>query len=96
MSEILNELKTGNHVVKLWADWCGPCKAYAPVFKEATEGVTVAKVHEIDVDAHSELAQHFGVRGIPTTLFIKEGQVLEARAGTMTAAEIKAEILKLS
>lgn len=91
MSDLLNSLQNGNHIIKLGASWCGPCKAYAPAFEEATKDVdsSIATVHSIDVDDHSDIAQHFNIRGVPTTILLKNGQAVVTRAGTMAAHEVK-------
>ena len=89
MSELLNELQKGNHVIKLGASWCGPCKAYAPAFEEATKDLSVAKAHSIDVDDHPEIAQHFNLHGVPTTILLKDGEAKVVRAGTMATHEVK-------
>ena len=60
-------------VVDFWADWCGPCKAFAPVYERVSEAhpdVTFAKV---DTEAEQALAGAFGIRSIPTTVVFKEG-----------------------
>ena len=89
MSELLNELQNGNHIIKLGASWCGPCKAYTPAYEEATKDISVAKAHSIDVDDHPEVAQHFNIRGVPTTILLKDGVASVTRAGTMASHEVK-------
>jgi thioredoxin 1 len=89
VSDLLEELKSGNHVIKLSASWCGPCKAYAPAFAEATKDVSIAKVHNIDVDDYPEVAQHFNLRGVPTTILLKDGEAKVIRAGNMATHEVK-------
>lgn len=78
-------------VVDFWAEWCGPCKALAPVLDEiANEVGENAKVVKVNVDEAGELAQKYGIRGIPTLIFFKDG---EAKS-TLVGNQPKAEILK--
>ena len=77
-------------IVKFYAEWCGPCKALTPILEEVDNEVEDVTVVEVNVDDSGELAQKFGVRGIPTMLFMKDGQV----KATMVGNQAKAEILK--
>jgi thioredoxin 1 len=77
-------------VVDFWAEWCGPCKAIAPILEELaqeyTGRVTIAKVN---VDLHPGLAARFQVRSIPTLLIFKNGQVIDQVIGAVPKAQIK-------
>lgn len=78
-------------VVDFWAEWCGPCKALAPVLDEiSTEMGEKARVVKVNVDESGELAQQYGIRGIPTLIFFKDGEV----KSTLVGNQPKAEILK--
>ncbi len=73
-----------------WASWCGPCRTLSPVLDEVATEQTDFKVMGIDVDQHPDLAQRFGIRGIPTMLFFKGGEI----KATMMGSQQKAAILK--
>jgi thioredoxin 1 len=73
----------GKHIVlDFWATWCGPCKKIAPdieALAEDFEGQVI--VGKCDVDDNDELTSRFGVRNIPTVLFIKNGEVVDKQVG---------------
>jgi len=82
-------------LVDFWAEWCGPCKMIAPVLDElATEFQGKAKIGKVNIDEHQGLAAQFGVRSIPTLLFIKNGQVTEQMVGAKSKAALKASLDK--
>ena len=72
----------GLAMVDFWAEWCGPCRAIAPVLEDITEAsegrVTLLKVN---VDENPGLAARYGVRSIPTILFVKDGTVVDRVVG---------------
>lgn len=77
-------------VVDFWAEWCGPCKMIAPALEEIaaemSDQVTIAK---IDIDANPEAPTKYGVRGIPTMILFKNGQIAATKIGAMPKSAIK-------
>ena len=83
----------GVMMVDFWAEWCGPCKAIAPVLDAVArdrEGtVTLAKVN---VDESPALAARYGIRSIPTVLFIKQGKVADQVIGAVPQAQLEKKL----
>ncbi len=72
-------------LVDFWATWCGPCHTIAPVIEEvAADFRGRAKVGKMDVDDNSSLAMRYSVRGIPTLLFFKDGEVVDQLVGVVS------------
>ncbi len=69
-------------VVDFWATWCGPCKKIGPFIEElAEEYKDQAVIGKCDVEENDDLAMRFGVRNVPTVLFIKGGEVVDKQVG---------------
>jgi thioredoxin 1 len=80
-------------VVDFWAQWCGPCRAIAPIIEElADEYAGSALVGKVDVDANQELAMQYSIRSIPTILILKDGEVVEKHVGAITKPALKAKL----
>jgi len=86
-SEVLNA--DGPVMVDFWAEWCGPCKAMSPLVDElATEMGEKLKVVKINIDESPNAPTKFGVRGIPTFMVFKGGQVVDTRVGGMSKGQL--------
>jgi thioredoxin 1 len=75
-------------VLKFSAAWCGPCKVQAPIFNEVKATMPDVSFEEIDVDQSSDLAIKYGIRGVPTIVFEKDGQVVGRRSGVLMNPEL--------
>ena len=81
-SEVIDS--KGVVLVDFWAAWCGPCKMMGPVIEElAGEYEGKAKIAKLDVDAHQGSAGQFGIRGIPTLLIFKNGEIVDQAVGAV-------------
>ncbi|NCU65680.1 thioredoxin TrxA [Acidovorax sp. 210-6] len=80
-------------LVDYWAEWCGPCKMIAPILDEVAGSyqgkLTIAKMN---VDENREVPARFGIRGIPTLMLFKDGQLAATKVGAMSKAQLTAFI----
>ena len=74
--------KEGVSMVDFWAPWCGPCRMIAPVIEElATDFEGKANICKVNTDEEQDLAVKYGIRSIPTILFMKNGEVVDQMVG---------------
>lgn len=79
---VLNQEKVA--VLDFWADWCGPCKVIAPFIEELAKDYDgQAVIGKVNVDDNSGVAVKYGIRNIPTVLFIKGGEVVDKQVGAV-------------
>ncbi len=84
-------------LVDFWAEWCGPCRTLGPVLDEvASEIGEKAVIYKVNVDENGELAQKYGIRGIPTMIFFKNGEAAKTLVGVQPKEEIKKTLEELA
>ena len=78
-------------LIDYWAEWCGPCKMIAPVLDEiATEYSDRLKVVKLNIDDNQQTPPKYGIRGIPTLMVFKNGQVEATKVGAVSKAQLTA------
>ncbi|WP_298610927.1 thioredoxin TrxA [uncultured Thiothrix sp.] len=80
-------------LVDYWAEWCGPCKMIAPLVEEvATEYKGRLKVAKLDIDKNQSVPPKYGIRGIPTLMLFKQGEVAATKVGALSKSQLTAFI----
>ncbi|QND86083.1 Thioredoxin [Chromobacterium vaccinii] len=76
-------------LVDYWAEWCGPCKMIAPILDEvAKEYEGKLKIAKLNIDQNEQTPPKFGIRGIPTLMLFKDGQVAATKVGALSKSQL--------
>lgn len=95
-NKILKEYPDKTIIIDFWAVWCGPCMFFAPIFKKLQEEFQKGYIFvKVNVDENAPIAMKYGITGIPTTLFIKNGEVINKIVGAMNYEGMKKVLEKL-
>ena len=97
LTETSFDAEVGKHkevlMVDFWAEWCAPCRAIAPTLEElARDSGGKVSLAKVNVDEHPGLAARYGIRSIPTILFMKEGAVVDQVIGAVPKAQLKKKL----
>jgi thioredoxin 1 len=86
-----NEVVGGDGLVLVdfWAEWCGPCKMFGPVYEKSSEQHADITFGKVDTEAQGELAQAFQISSIPTLMAVRDGVVLYSQACALPAASLE-------
>ena len=78
-------------LVDYWAEWCGPCKMIAPILDEAAKDYTGRlQIAKMNVDENQDVPAKFGIRGIPTLMLFKDGQLAATKVGALSKSQLTA------
>ena len=76
-------------LIDFWAEWCGPCKILGPVIDEVSGGYDNVKFTKLNIDENPQTAPKYGIRGIPTIMIFKNGELVATNVGVLTKSELE-------
>ncbi|AXH13233.1 thioredoxin [Halarcobacter bivalviorum] len=89
-------VNSGVSLVDFWAPWCGPCRMIAPVIEELAEDFEgKANICKVNTDEQQDLAVKYGIRSIPTILFMKDGEIVDQMVGASSKQALAEKINSL-
>ncbi|GGJ92103.1 thioredoxin [Pilimelia anulata] len=96
-TETFDEATKGEGIVLVdfWADWCGPCKRFAPTYERISEQHTDVTFGKVDTEAHPALAQRFNISSIPTIMAIRDGVMVFSQAGALPEPALEALVTQV-
>jgi len=80
---------SGVSLVDVWAPWCGPCRAIGPIVEELSNEYDNVRIGKLDADENIETVKSLGIRGIPTILIYKDGEMVEKHIGGASKIQLK-------
>lgn len=92
--ERIEEIKNSGEtwIIDFWAEWCGPCKQFSPIFEEVSEEHDGMNFGKVDMEEFQEIGTSMGVRALPTTLIISGEEELGRKSGAMSKSELESFI----
>jgi len=80
-------------VIDFWAEWCGPCRIVGPIIEELAKDYDgKVNIGKVNVDHNAEISMMYGIRNIPTILFIKNGKVVDKQVGAVAKSVLDAKV----
>ncbi len=95
--ESFEQIVTGNDIVivDFWAPWCGPCRSFAPIYEQASEGHPDVVFAKVNTEEQTELAGYFQIRSIPTLMIFREKVIIFSQPGMLPASALEDVIAKV-